>query len=257
VSSPLVSRVVPRGSLDECRRREMLALMHVCYEGVTAERFAADLDEKQLVILLFARAGRELVGFSTVRIAEERLGGRRVDLVYSGDTVIHPDFWGAKSLQAAFGRLLLARKLRRPLRPCLWLLLSAGYKTYLLMVRNFPRSFPSRTFDPDSGRKAFLERVAQQWFGSQYDPARGILRFRGPHYRVRRGIAPVDARTATNPDVEYYLGRNPAHANGEELVCLAEIRLRDLGWALARIALRQAAMPARREPDSARVGAGT
>jgi hypothetical protein len=67
----------------------------------------------------------------------------------------------------------------------------------------------------------------------------------------------VDARTATDPDVEYYLGRNPAHANGEELVCLAEIRLRDLGWALARIALRQAAMPARREPDSARAGAGT
>ena len=252
MSSPLFSRVVPRGSLDECRRREMLALMHVCYEGVTAERFATDLDEKQLVILLFARAGRELVGFSTVRIGEEQLRGRRVDLVYSGDTVIHPDHWGSKSLQAAFGRLLLARKLRQPLRPCLWLLLSGGYKTYLMMVRNFPRSFPSRGWAPDPVRESFLERVARSWFGDQYDSARGIVRFRGPHYRVRHGIAPVDARTATNLDVDFYLERNPAHADGDELVCLAEIRLRDLARDLVKIALRQTEMSARREPRAAR-----
>jgi hypothetical protein len=51
-------------------------------EGVTAERFAADLDAEEQWILLFARAGRELVGFSTVRIGEDGSGAAR-GLVYS------------------------------------------------------------------------------------------------------------------------------------------------------------------------------
>src|SRR5262249_54552820 len=83
-SSPLFSRIVPRAELDDALRREMVALMRVCYEGVSPERFAADLASKQFVILLFAKGTRRLVGFSTLRITEEQLNGRTVDLAYSG-----------------------------------------------------------------------------------------------------------------------------------------------------------------------------
>ena len=258
MSSPLFARTVTCASLDDARRREMLALMRVCYDGVMPERFASDLDDKQFVILLFAKAGRALVGFSTLKVREERLGGRTVELVFSGDTVIHPDYWGAKSLQAAFGHFLLARKLRRPWRPCLWLLLSGGYKTYLMMTNNFPRSFPSRRGEPSPVRRAFLERIAREWFGSQYDAARGVVRFASPHYRVRDGIAPLDAVTAARPDVAFYLARNLGHAEGDELACLAEIRLRDLVTALTRIVLIQARLARHRaaaSPQASRAGA--
>jgi len=250
VSAPLVARVVPRASLDEVRRREMLGLMHLCYEGVSASRFGADLDAKQFVILLFARASGDLVGFSTLRLTPERLEGRAVDVVYSGDTVIHPDHWGSKTLQAAFGRFLFARKLHRPWRPCLWLLLSGGYKTYLMMVNHFPRSFPSRRYDATPERRRFLHDLATRWFGDQYDAARGVVRFSADHYRVRSNVVQVDPETARVPDVAFFLARNPGHAVGDELACLCEIGLRDLGRELVRIALQQAGM--RAKPQRAR-----
>jgi hypothetical protein len=217
VSSPLFARVVKRTELDDALRREMLALMRVCYEGVSPERFAADLSSKQLVILLFVKGTRRLVGFSTLRIGEERLDGRTVDLAYSGDTVIHPGFWGAKTLQSAFCLCLLRRKLRHPFRPCLWLLLSGGYKTYLMMANHLPCSFPTR--------------------------------------RVRSGVAPIDPETARRPHVAFFIERNPGHAAGDELVCLAEFRLRDTLIMLARMVVTQARLSpaAAPRPMSARV----
>ncbi len=118
--------------------------MQRCYTGVSPERFAADLEEKQYVILLHTRRGGELVGFSTLRVAEASTGGQQVEVVYSGDTVIHPEWWGHKVLQVCFGRFVLWRKLRHPMRPLHWLLLSAGFKTYLLAVNSFPRTMPRR-----------------------------------------------------------------------------------------------------------------
>lgn len=237
--SALKGAIVRREALTESQRAQMLALMQLCYAGVSAERFAADLAEKQYVILLSARRTGELVGFSTLRVAEDRLGGRPVELVYSGDTVIHPDHWGQKELQVQFARFTTWRKLRRPLRPLLWVLLSAGYKTYLLAVNNFPLTLPRRDWQPPAERIHFLRELATRWFGHQYDAERGTLRFDGAHYRVRDGIAPIDRAAASHPHIAFFAQCNPRHGDGEELVCLTEIRLRDLARAVGRILVKQ------------------
>jgi hypothetical protein len=237
--SALKGAIVPREALTEAQRAQMLALMQLCYAGVSAERFARDLADKQFAILLYVRRTGELAGFSTLRAAEGLMGGRPVELVYSGDTVIHPDHWGQKELQIQFARFTSWRKLRRPLRPLLWLLLSGGYKTYLLSVNNFPRTIPRHDWEPPEERVAFMHKLATRWFGTQYDPERGILRFEEQNYRVRDGIAPIDREAAAHPHIAYFAARNPGHVDGEELVCLTELRLRDMALAVGRIVVKQ------------------
>ena len=255
--SALKGSTVRRESLTEAQRTQMLALMQLCYAGVSAERFMQDMDAKQYVILLHARRSAELVGFTTVRVAEERIGTQVVEVVYSGDTVIHPDWWGHKVLQVCFGRFLLSRKLRNPLRPLHWLLLSAGFKTYLLAVNYFARTMPRRDWSPPPGRADFLRELATRWFGEQYDAARGTLRFHGTHYRVRDGIAPIDRAAAAHPHIAFFAERNPGHVEGEELVCLVEIRWRDLARALGRSVWGQVRGWARRGLRQVGVRAGT
>jgi hypothetical protein len=237
--SALKGAIVRRDELTELQRAQMLALMQLCYAGVTAERFSRDLEEKQYVILLSVRSTGELVGFSTLRVAEDLMGGRPVELVYSGDTVIHPDHWGQKELQVQFSRFTAWRRLRRPLRPLLWLLLSGGYKTYLLSVNNFPRTIPRHDWEPPEERVVFMRELATRWFGGQYDAERGTLRFAEHHYRVRDGVAPIDRAAAAHPHIAFFAARNPGHVDGEELVCLTEIRLRDLALVMGRIVIKQ------------------
>lgn len=244
---------VRRESLTGAQRSQMLALMQLCYAGVSAERFAQDLDAKQYVILLHARRTGELVGFSTLRVAEEA----GAEVVYSGDTVVHPDWWGHKTLQVCFSRFLLGRKLRRPWRTLHWLLLSAGYKTYLLAVNYFPRTYPRRDWTAPAARVDFLRTLATRWFGAQYDAARGTLRFEAPHYRVRDGVAPIDRAAAAHPHIAFFAERNPGHVDGEELVCLVEIRGWDVARALGRSVVGQLRGWARRGLRGTRARAGT
>lgn len=244
--SALKGATVSRESLTEYQRAQMLALMQVCYAGVSAERFTRDLADKQYVILLSARRSGELVGFSTLRVSEEQVAGRAVEVVFSGDTVIHPDYWGQKELQVRFGRFMLARKLRRPLRPLLWLLLSAGYKTYLLAVNHFPRTVPRHDWEAPPERVSFLKALAGRWFGEQYDGTKGTVCFAGTHYRVRDGVSPIDREAAAHPHIAFFAKNNPAHVEGEELVCLAEIRARDLLWALTELTMKQVRLWTRR-----------
>jgi len=244
--SALKGATVSRESLTEHQRAQMLALMQVCYAGVSAERFTRDLADKQYVILLSARRSGELVGFSTLRVSEEQVGGQAVEVVFSGDTVIHPDYWGQKELQVRFGRFMMARKLRRPMRPLLWLLLSAGYKTYLLAVNHFPRTVPRHDWEAPPERVSFLRTLAGRWFGEQYDGTKGTVRFTGAHYRVRDGVSPIDREAAAHPHIAFFARNNPAHGDGEELVCLAEIRARDLLWALTELTMKQVRLWTRR-----------
>lgn len=239
MAPPLISRTVKQASLSEVERARMLALMQLCYEGVDPARFQRDLAQKDHVILLLDKATREIVGFSTILVRREQVGRDVADVLFSGDTVLHPDYWGQKVLDGAFARYLLSRKLRHPLRSLRWLLLSGGYKTYLIIINYFPLTSPRRDREPTDRELVFRDEVCARWFGRQFDPRRGVLRF-GDHYRVRTGIAPIDREAARHPDIAFFADRNPGHVDGEELVCVGEVRLRDLFRAALRITGKRA-----------------
>lgn len=208
--------------LDAATRMRMLELMHLCYDNVDDARFAHDLANKQHVICLMDEKGTAQ-GFSTIRIAEETLGGKRVDILFSGDTVIHPDWWGTKALQPAFLAFTLRHKLKNLRRPLYWLLLSKGYKSYLLLTNNFPNAFPRRGGTPPPALVALRDRVARAWWGTEYDERTEIVSFAVARDRVKPGVASLDPATLAQPDVAYFVERNPRWSDGDELVCFAEI----------------------------------
>jgi hypothetical protein len=231
----LVSRTVPVASVDAATRRAAFALFCAAYDNAERERFDRDLDDKQLVILLYDSESGTLKGFSTVLVREvESLRGPAT-LVFSGDTVIERQYWGQKRLQLAFLELLVSLKLRAPWRPLYWFLLSKGYRTYLLFANAFPHAVPRAGAPELPSLRDTLDRFAVERFGDQYDRTRGVVRYATPHEQVREGVAPVTAEARANPHVRFFLERNPEHASGVELACLADVRLRDLACNAVRI----------------------
>ena len=241
----LVARTVGVASVDARTRDAAFALFRTAYENTSRERFERDLEEKQHVILLHDRASGALKGFSTVQVREVDSGGRRTTVVFSGDTVIDREYWGQKQLQLAFARLLVALKLRAPWRPVRWFLLSKGYRTYLLLAHAFPRSVPRHDAPDDPAMRSLLDDLALARFGAQYDPAAGVVRYATPHERVRQGVAPVTPALLDNAHVRFFHERNPRHAEGEELACLADVRLIDVARSAARFLVARAVRAAR------------
>lgn len=232
----LVARTVPVASLNDATRSAAFALFAATYDNAVRERFERDLSEKQHVILLHDRDSGALKGFSTVLVREIQGRSGPATLVFSGDTVIDRQYWGQKRLQMAFLRLLVTLKLRTPGRPMYWFLLSKGYRTYLLLANAFPHAVPRSDGDDDDALRAILDRVATERFGAEYDSSSGVVRYATPHERVREGIAPVTPDALAHPSVRFFVARNPEHASGVELACLADVRLRDLACVAVRIA---------------------
>lgn len=231
--------VVEPHLLDAGTRDAAFALFRAHYEGADQARFEHDLGEKQRVILLRDRNTGALRGFSTVLHRDVRVGARMATMVFSGDTVIDRSCWGQKRLQSAFAGLLFRLKLRHPHRPLYWFLISKGWRTYLLMANHFPRAVPRWDLPEPPHLRAALDALAAERFGAEYDAAAGIVRYATPHERVRDGLAPVDAALLANPHVRFFVDRNPGHVEGDELACLAQVRLRDLARTAAGIAWKR------------------
>ena len=232
----LRARVVARAELSAVMIDEAYALFSSVYDGTERSRFVRDLSEKQWVVLLQDRDSGALRGFSTVLLRDIVTSRGPAKLFFSGDTVVHPSYWGQKVLQLATARLLFSLKVRQPTTPLYWFLISKGYRTYLLLANNFPRSIPRAAAAEDRELRVLLNEVARERFGAGYDTSTGIISNSGAHEYVRAGVAPVSESALRNRHVQFFVEHNPNHAAGDELACLAVVRIRDLVRAMARFA---------------------
>jgi hypothetical protein len=242
----LVARVVPVRTLDAPTRERMWSLYARYYDGVTRDTFDRDLSGKRDAIVAYDAGDGSLQGFSTLTWDRHRHEGRAFLALFSGDTIVSPEYWGQRALQNAFGRYFTRVKLAHPFTPLYWFLISKGYKTYLLLSRNFPEHWPRHDAAVPAWERGALDLLARERFGDAWAPAEGVVRFERPEARLREDVAPVDDETAAAADVRFFLQANPGHARGDELACLGRIRATLWLSYLAKQVRRRAARRARR-----------
>jgi hypothetical protein len=216
-SRGLRARVRRVASLSVLEREAMWQLFEKSYAGARREAFVGDLEEKQHVIVLKAADG-QVQGFSTLLELNHPQGC----VVFSGDTIIAPGFWGQTALQRAFIWFLMTRRLAVPTRAVYWFLISKGYRTYLLISRYFPNHWPRHDAPVPPSEAALLDVLCSRKFGAAWDAEVGLLRYAGPDaVRLSGELAQVRPSLRDDPDVKFFLKANPRWAEGDELCCLA------------------------------------
>jgi hypothetical protein len=220
----LTTSIVSVADLRAEDRARMFTLMRKYYDAVTEETFKADLARKDAVILLRDRG--ELQGFSTLVSLRVTVGRKTVCGVFSGDTVIEKQYWGQQALPVAFLRYMFREKLKRPFTILYWLLISKGYKTYLMMANNFAEHFPRYEMNTPADRRAIVDAFYFKLFPEHYDPATGLIRFPAGACRLKSGVAEIsNEMTASNPRIAFFEKANPEWRSGVELACLARMTL--------------------------------
>jgi hypothetical protein len=215
-------RLVRREGLTESELDAMYGLLAGSFEGVTRERFTADLAEKTWALLLEDEGG--LRGFSTLLLYESSPSGEEVcTVVYSGDTIVDPAAWGSAALPRCW--IAAVRRLREEhLQGRLWwLLLTSGFRTYRFLPvfwKDFWPRWDAPTTPPET--QARLDFLAQEKLGDLYLKEEGIVRFPQPQ-RLRGELAEIPEGRLADPHVAFFLEKNPGWAEGDELACLTEI----------------------------------
>lgn len=206
--------------------KAMHSLFSGFYENADEATFLRDLSRKDGAILVRDRKTKALRGFTTVKKVPLWDGERDAIGVFSGDTILDPSCWGDRTLKDAFTRYLLSLWLTSFGTPLYWLLISKGYKTYMLLAKNFVNYHPR----PDGASDPKLARLVQAYsdklFPGKYDRKRGILDFGEGAQRLREEVAPItpDMRRA-DPVINFFEQLNPGWHQGHELPCVAEISI--------------------------------
>lgn len=217
---PLINGLLPRAELSGAQRDEMFALLSHHFEGVTREQFECDLAEKNWVVEI-RRDGR-LLGFSTLLACEAHFNERTFTAIYSGDTIVAPEAWGSPALARTWIAAVNYLRAAFPERPCYWLLLTSGFRTYRFLPVFWREFYPRHATPTPPRERHILRHLAATRYGAWHDAASGIVRFPRPQ-RLRGQLATVPVGRVTDADIAFFFARNPGHAHGDELACLTEI----------------------------------
>lgn len=221
----LIGRVALVADLDDSLRSAMFDIMNEAYV-VRLDSFMADLAAKDWAILLHD-AGGALRGFTSLALMRTEVEGRAVRALFSGDTIIQPDFWGSLELPRVWGRFMMRMIEEAGTEDLYWFLISSGYKTYRFLPVFFREYFPRHDRPTPPDLQKLLDHLGAFRFGQRYEAGRGIVRLAEPT-PLRAGIADLHEERLQDPDVAFFAARNPGHAQGEELACLAPLRPENL-----------------------------
>jgi len=220
----LKAAIVPVAQLEAEDRARMWQLMQTYYEAVTEQQFLADLARKSVVIVLRDRRDARLQGFSTLVKMQARLNNQPLYGIFSSDTVIEQAYWGQRVLGQAFLRYLLVERLKHPWQPLYWLLVSKGYKTYLLMANNFDEHYPRFEQPTPPDTQGIMDAFYSALYPEHYDARTGLITVVRESCRLKDGIAGITPTLLqTNPRVAFFQRCNPTWQQGSELACIARM----------------------------------
>lgn len=211
----------PISSVTVSHIKQMYELYSQYYENTSLDIFLSDLSKKSGVIIVERKADDRLVGFSTQTFFDLKVDGKRVRGIFSGDTIIEKEYWGNNALANTFYRRLIIERIKRPLVPFYWFLISKGYKTYLLMTNNFYNYYPNVN-GKDEKYRAITEAYCQQLFPDAFDRNNMLLDFGEDYVRLKGEVADISTElTSTNPHIAFFEKVNPSWRRGTEVPCLA------------------------------------
>lgn len=218
----LTGRVQRPEDLSAMERDQMYALLTGYFANVTRPHFEADLAEKESVILLADAATGQIQGFSTLMRLRVTVDDRPIVAFFSGDTIIHHDYWGETELPRLWGRHVFSLAEAMPETRAYWFLISSGYKTYRFLPVFFREFYPTYTRPMPPAIQRIIDALACTKFPGEYDPERGIIRF-ALAAPLRPGVAEITDRRLKDPHVAFFAAANPGHVHGDQLPCLVEL----------------------------------
>lgn len=172
----LKGEALSRSDLTDLDVQNMFGIFQDYYENATPRIFRRDLENKNWVIILRDSESKSIQGFSTLAFYESVVNGKPVGVVYSGDTIIRPAYWGTSELPRMWGRSVLRIGAQLP-QPLYWLLISSGYKTYRFLPKFFKEFYPRYDQPIPLEIQEIIDHLAGERFGAEYYPELGIVRF--------------------------------------------------------------------------------
>jgi hypothetical protein len=200
----------------------MFSLLGHYFTNITRNEFESDLAEKEWAILLRDTATGHIKGFSTLMRLQTMVDGQPIVAFFSGDTIIHRNYWGETELPRLWGRHVFDLAATMPAARVYWFLICSGYKTYRFLPVFFRQFYPTYRCPTPPSIKCLIDTLARLKFPTGYNAEQGIIQL-AQAAPLLPGVAEITEQRLKNPHIQFFIQANPGHLHGDELACLTEI----------------------------------
>lgn len=195
------------------------------YDGCNRETMQIDLASKSEILLVFH--AKRIVGFTAFEFYTRNWNGKKINIVFSGDTVVEIKHWGQQAL--AFNWLMRMGQFKslQPDVPLYWFLIVKGHRTFRYLDV-FSRSYFPHWSEYRPMLKKLAEYLAIDKFPRFFNPHSGVIEF--PEYKgyLTSSLAFPREKDLSSQAVRFFLQSNPGYRQGHELVCLCELSVDNL-----------------------------
>lgn len=220
--------VIEISQLSRGQINEMFNLFCVYFTYVERAKFDMDLQEKDWVIILKDSVSGQIKGFSTQMLMERQANGAAIKAIFSGDTIIHKDFWGEPTLAKVWLNFVwsLARMYKEA--KLYWFLAAMGYKTYRFLPVYFKEFYPCYNKEIPEFEKRLLDSLAFCKYPVEYNKMTGVIQHLSKKETLKPGVADVTAQKLHNPHIDFFIKKNPEYWYGDELACITLVNEENL-----------------------------
>jgi hypothetical protein len=195
-------------------------------EFFDVERDYAEGELRKRQRIAMFRMNDALLGVACIDVFAESVAGRTICVISTSHVLLRENWRGRNLLQKLGWRVFVAERLRHPFRPIYWFFDTSSYKSYLLLPRNFLEYWPRHDQPTPDAQKALMDAIATRLHGPAWRPTHGIV-VRSGRRRMRETTATLILARDSDPDLEFFARANPGHAEGDMLICLCPLNLRN------------------------------
>lgn len=216
----LKGEVKPIKDFSQDELASMYAIMSQFYDDTKEEVFYKDFYNKDYCLVLHTEDGK-LVGFTTQKLMELDLGDRKVRGIFSGDTIIHKDYWGDMELFRVWANFWF--DYAKDDDEFYWFLICKGHKTYRILPLFWTEFYPNYRCETPAEMQQIIDAYATTLFQDDYNSQTGVMEYKSVKDKLKSGVADIGERELRNRDVAFFCEKNPGYINGNDLACVAKI----------------------------------
>ena len=220
--------LMPKEELDVFFRR-LYRVHEKIFAGVSPESFARYLSRRDAIrtrIQVYRNATGKVVGYCAVHIFEPHMDNRIIGVIRA-EAGLLPGYRGTSATLWFGGAEALRYKALHPLRTTVLFATPVHPSSFHMLSKYLWRSYPYPGRKTPRWAQRLLERLADSAGGPQADPADPLLRRVG--WITRDTVQDHEKwHTRPEPDIQYFLRRNPRYGSGVGLAMIAPLSPRNL-----------------------------
>lgn len=227
----LKGNVLKISEISEDNKNTMFGLMDEFYDNMKYDVFLRDFNEKDFVIVLCDDG--KIKGFTTQKLMKFEVDGVEINGIFSGDTIIHKDYWGSTELFKCFAEYFF--EYAKNFENFYWFVICKGYKTYRILPAFWKNFYPCCSLKTPEFEQKIMDSYAEMIYHDEYNPSTGVVEYKKVKDKLKCGVADIGEKELKNKNTAFFVKANPGYINGNDLVCLAKIDMDELKHAAVKL----------------------